>query len=248
MSDGSATHLPIAAALLLIACRASSAMAGMGSGMGNMAAMQMNDRARFGALLIDQLEWRHDGSRDLAVWEGEGWYGGDYDKLWLRTEGTEGRASDDDVRVELLWDRILTRWWNLQAGAREDAGTGPARTWAAVGLRGLAPQWFEVEATLYVGDAGRTAARVRLTNELLLTQRWIVEPEAEANLYGHADPARHRAAGLSDLDIGVRLRYEISRESGPYVGTSWSRHNFAEPGSRAPQHFWQLVAGVRLFL
>ena len=185
--------------------------------------MQMNDAASTGSVLLDQFEWRHDGSGDAAVWEGEAWYGGDYDKLWLRTEGERLQGITADARVELFWDRIVSRWWSLQTGAREDFGDGPPRSWAALGVQGLAPYWFGVEATAYAGDAGRTAARVKVEYDLRLTPRLVVQPEAEANLYGKADPARQLGSGLADLDVGVRLRYEIRREFAPYVGVAWRR-------------------------
>ena len=185
--------------------------------------MQMNDAASTGSVLLDQFEWRHDSSGDAAVWEGEAWYGGDYDKLWLRTEGERLQGITADARVELFWDRIVSRWWSLQTGVREDFGDGPPRSWAALGVQGLAPYWFDVEATAYAGDAGRTAARVKVEYDLRLTPRLVVQPEAEANLYGKADPARQLGSGLADLDVGVRLRYEIRREFAPYVGVALRR-------------------------
>jgi copper resistance protein B len=184
--------------------------------------MQMDDTARTGTVLLDQLEWRHTDSGSAGVWEGEAWYGGDYDKLWLRTEG-ETVQGTTDARVELLWDRLISRWWSVQSGVREDFGNGPARTWAALGVSGLAPYWFDVEATLYVGGASRTAARLKVEYDLLLTQRLIIQPEAEANLYGKPDPARQLGSGLSDLQVGLRLRYEIRRQFAPYAGVVWQR-------------------------
>ena len=213
------------------------------------AMMQMDDAARTGMVLLDQLEWRDSADGSAAVWDAEGWYGGDYDKVWVRTEGERVDGATQNARVDLLWDRVVARWWNVQAGAREDFGQGPARTWAAIGVQGLAPYWFDTEATFYVGDAGRTALRLKMEYELLLTQRLILQPEGEANLYGKADPARRLGSGLSDLEIGLRLRYEVRREFAPYFGVVWSR-NFGgtadlvrEAGGSASDV--QLVAGVR---
>jgi copper resistance protein B len=213
--------------------------------------MQMDDSANTGKVLLDQFEWRNTAAGSAAVWEGEGWYGGDYDKLWLRTEGEGVQGSSEDARVELLWDRVIARWWNLQAGGREDFGNGPARSWAAAGVQGLAPYWFDVEATLYAGDAGRTAARVRVEYELLFTQRLVLQPEAEVNLYGKSDPARQLGPGLADLDAGLRLRYEIRRELAPYVGVAW-RRLFGATAERAraagaSASDVQLLAGVRIW-
>lgn len=213
------------------------------------AMMQMDDTARTGMVLLDQLEWRDSAEGSAAVWEAEGWYGGDYDKVWLRTEGERVDGTTQNARADLLWDRVVARWWSVQAGAREDFGQGPARTWAAIGVQGLAPYWFNTEATFYVGDAGRTAFRLKMEYELLLTQRLILQPEGEANLYGKSDPARQLGSGLSDLEIGLRLRYEVRRQFAPYVGLVWSR-NFGgtaafvrEAGGSARDV--QLVAGVR---
>ncbi len=184
--------------------------------------MGMDDTGTTGMVLLDELEWRDTSAGAAAAWEGEGWYGGDYNKLLMRSEGEQGGATDT-ARIEAFWDRIVSRWWSVQAGAREDFTGGPARSWAALGVEGLAPYWFNVEATLYVGDAGRTAARLRTTYDLLLTQRLILQPELEANLYGKPDPARHLGSGLSDLDAGLRLRYELRRGFAPYVGLVWQR-------------------------
>jgi copper resistance protein B len=214
--------------------------------------MQMDDTARAGRVLLDQLEWRSAQPGRGVAWEGEAWYGGDYEKLSLRTEGAPVRGTTEDARIELFWDRIITRWWNLQLGARESLGNGPARTWFAAGVQGLAPQWFDIEATLYAGEAGRSAARLRGEYDLFLTQRLIVQPEAELNLYGRADPARQLGSGLSDLDLGLRVRYEFRREIAPYVGIAW-RRLFGGTADRAraagvrPSDV-QFVAGLRCWL
>jgi copper resistance protein B len=214
--------------------------------------MQMDDTERFGKVLLDQLEWRHSGSTDAGAWDAQGWYGGDYNKLWVKTEGEVAHGSAENARVDVLWDRIVTRWWNFQAGARADFGKGPSRTWAAIGLEGLAPYWFDTEATLYVGDGGRTAARLKAEYDVLLTQRLIAQPEIEANVYGKPDPARQLGSGLSDLEIGLRVRYEFRRELAPYVGVNWSRR-FGRTGELAraagePDSGFQLLVGLRAWL
>jgi copper resistance protein B len=184
--------------------------------------MTMNDAAQIGMVLVDRMEWRHAGAAS-AAWEANLWYGGDYNKLWFKTEGWHVRDRTEDARAELLWDRTVARWWSLQLGAREDFGSGPSRTWAAVGMQGLAPQWFTLQGTLYAGDAGRTAARFQAQYELLFTQRLILQPELEVNLYGKSDPERNIGSGFSDMELGLRLRYEVRREFAPYVGLTWNQ-------------------------
>jgi copper resistance protein B len=187
------------------------------------AMMQMDDRERFGKVLLDQLEWRDTNAGDAAVWEGQAWYGGDSNKVFVKSEGKRVRSMTEEARAELLWDRIFSRWWSTQAGVREDFGAGPARTWAALGIEGLAPYWFDVEATVYLGEQGRTAARLKTEYDLLFTQRLILQPELETNLYGKSDRERQIGAGLSDIDLGLRLRYEVRREFAPYLGVAWNR-------------------------
>jgi copper resistance protein B len=190
--------------------------------------MQMDDTARFGKALFDRLEWRNgDTGEGRGVWDGQAWYGGDYDKLWVKSEGKYVSSGRDtgfrDADVELLWSRVISRWWNLQGGGRQDFGPGQSRTWLSVGLEGLAPQWFETEATLYASDEGRTAARLKAQYDLLLTQRLVLQPFAEANLYGHSDRQHQLGSGLSDLEVSIRLRYELRRDFAPYIGVVWLR-------------------------
>jgi copper resistance protein B len=189
--------------------------------------MQMDDTKRFAKVMLDQLEWRNgDSGEGRAAWDAQGYYGGDYDKLWIKTEGkytSGGRTGVHDATAEILWDHVISRWWNLQAGARQDFGVEQSRTWAAVGVQGLAPQWFQTEATVYASDEGRTAARLKAQYDLLLTQRLVLQPFAEANFYGRSDPARQIGSGLSDMEVSVRLRYELRREIAPYVGVVWLR-------------------------
>ena len=215
------------------------------------AMMQMDDRERYAKVLIDQLEWRDSSEGSASAWDAEAWYGSDYNKLRLRTEGDRVQGRTEDARAEVLWDRIIARWWSVQAGARYDFGEGPSRTWAAVGVQGLAPYWFEIEATLYAGEEGRTAARLKAEYELLLTQRLILQPEAEVNLYGKADRERGLGSGLSDLEAALRLRYEIRREFAPYVGLVWSR-SFGDTADQArangaDANDLQIVAGFRIW-
>jgi copper resistance protein B len=214
--------------------------------------MQMDDQQPTGMVLFDQLEWRDTAAGNAVAWDAEGWYGGDINKLWLRAEGERVDGSTRNARADLLWDHTFARWWSVQAGGREDFGAGPARTWAAIGVQGLAPYWFNTEATFYLGEQGRTAMRLKVEDALLFSQRLILQPEAEANFYGKADPGRQLGAGLSDLQIALRLRYELRREIAPYVGVVWSRRfggaaEFTRPAGGTADGV-QFVAGLRVFL
>ena len=213
--------------------------------------MQMDDRERFGAVLIDQLEWGEGSGAGAFDWYAQGWYGGDYNKLWLKTEGEHSDDTTTDARVEALWDHVVSRWWSVQTGLRHDFGDGPARNWAALGVEGLAPYFFNIEATAYVGDAGRTAARFRADYDLLFTQRLILQPEFELNAYGQDDPQRQIGAGIADFQLALRLRYQIRREIAPYLGVAWVRRTgktaeLAREAGEPTDDVWALV-GVRIF-
>lgn len=210
--------------------------------------MGMDDTAPYGLLLFDQFEWRDPDADSALAWDGRAFYGDDYNKALLKTAG-EHRDDAYDGSVELLWDHVFSRWWSLQAGAAHDFGEGPSRTWAAFGVQGLAPYWFEVEALAYAGDEGRTAASLSAEYEMFLTQRLILQPKFEMALYGKDDIANGIGSGLSDAELGLRLRYEIRREFAPYLGVMWSR-KFGQSadlargrGDDAEQI--QFVAGVR---
>ena len=200
-----------------------------------MDSMEMDDKALFGKVMLERFEWRDgDAPEARAAWDGQAWYGGDYDKLWIRSEGKYRANGSErgvhDADAEILWNRVISRWWNGQVGVRQDFE--PGRTWVAIGLEGLAPQWFETEATAYASDEGRTAARLKAQYDLLLTQRLVLQPLVEVNLYGRSDPQRQIGSGLSDVEVSARLRYELRREFAPYIGFVWL-HRFGQTADLA---------------
>jgi len=188
--------------------------------------------------LLDQFEGRFGANANFR-WDGQGWIGGDYDKLWVKSEGfveSDGRVADGDH--ELLYDRAISTYFDLQAGLRSDLDSRATRNWAAFGMQGLAPLFFELEATGYVSESGHLAAKLQTSYDLLLTQRLILQPQIELNLYSKADPDRRIGSGLSDIDAGLRLRYELSRKFEPYLGVTYSEQTGASADFRA-------VAGIR---
>jgi copper resistance protein B len=180
----------------------------------SMAAHDMHDDAVFGYLLFDHLE----AGEGAQAWKTQGWLGTDLHRVWLRSEGERRDDRLDHADVELLYGRPVSRWWDLLAGIRHDTGEGGTRDFLAIGVQGLAPYKIEVAATAYLGESGRTAARIELEYETRLTGRLALQPSIEANLYGRDDPQRGLGAGLSTLESGLRLRYEFTRRFAPYVG------------------------------
>lgn len=212
--------------------------------------MQMHDKAVRGMWLLDRLERRRStrGAGSTA-WNVQGWWGGDLNRLDWSTEGERSREGTRNGRVELHWSHAASAFRDWQWGVRHDFGWGPARQWFAAGVKGLTPYWFELAATLYAGPRGRTAARVEVGYELLFTQRLILSPSLELNLYGKDDARRDIRSGLSDVEAGLRLRYEFSRRFAPYLGVDWSRHfgRFDDGRRHEPAHETAWVAGVRFW-
>jgi copper resistance protein B len=172
-------------------------------------------------VLVERLEWQASAQGSDAGVHVVAWVGRERNRLWLRGEGAREDGRTEEAQAHVLWGRQITRWWDVVAGIRQDLEPGDAQTWAAVGVQGLAPYWFDIEATGYVGAAGRTQLRVDADYELLLTNRWILQPRFEAQLAGKADVERQTGAGLMTTDVGLRLRYEIRRELAPYAGVMW---------------------------
>ncbi len=182
------------------------------------------DNQIFTHVVLDQFEDRTNGPDHELRWDGEAWVGTDKNKLWLKSEGFSAISTVSDGDHEALYDRPIShmRYFDAQVGIRADLDSGPKRSWAAMGIEGLAPYFFQFAPTLYIREGGNVAGRLTGSYDLLLTQRWIVQPEAELNFYNKDDPARQIGSGLSGLDTGVRLRYEISRKFAPYVGFAYN--------------------------
>jgi len=182
----------------------------------------VHDSALNYLLLFDQLEWQTaEGANGINV-DSRGWLGTDLDRAWFRAEGDTESGHAGEVNAHLMYGRRFSRWWDVVAGIRQDFRPGSPQTWAAFGIQGLAPYWFEIEATAYVGGSGRTHARLEVEYELLLTNRLIVQPLFETEIVGKSDPERGIGSGISTTDLGFRLRYELRREIAPYIGVTWN--------------------------
>jgi copper resistance protein B len=183
-------------------------------------AMQpMMEQGILAHVLFNELEGRFNGTNTEFRWEGQGWVGTDYNKLWIKSEGTlQSNGTLDDGQQQFLYDRAISTYFDLQGGLRSDLDSRPARNWAAFGIQGLAPYFFDLELTGYVSGEGHLAGKLEASYDLLITQRLILQPQVELNLYSKADPARLVGARFSDIDTGLRLRYEINRKFAPYLG------------------------------
>ena len=217
----------------------------------DVAGHAVHDRALNSFVLFDQLEWQSVAGGTGFNVDSKGWVGGDRNRLWFRAEGDGEGERVGEAEAHLLFGRQISRWWDVVGGVRQDVRPGPARTWAAFGIQGLAPHWFEVELTGYVGAEGRTHFRGEVEYELLLTNRLVLQPLIEVEVFGKSDPERGIGAGLSTIDAGFRLRYEFRRELAPYIGVAWNNRfgKTAEFAEAVGEHSGaaRLVAGVRLW-
>lgn len=211
----------------------------------------VHDNAINSFFLADKLEWQDADQGSTLAWDLKGWVGGDIDRLWLRSEGERTHGKTENAEVQALWGHAISPWWDLVAGARQDFKPGDPQTWAAFGIQGMALSSFEAQATAFIGEGGQSAVRLEGDYDILLTNRLILQPTAEFNLYGKNDPERGVGSGLANSEVGLRLRYEIRREFAPYIGVSWNRaygktadYARAEDEDRSEA---KLVLGVRMW-
>ncbi|MBB6575554.1 copper resistance protein B [Xanthomonas arboricola] len=202
-------------------------------------------------VLLDRLETFDTTRGSGQDWEARAWIGGDIDRLWLRSEGERQDGRTQAASVEAFYGHAISPWWDLLVGARQDIGAGEHRSWAAFGVQGLAPYKFETEATLYVGSGSRAALRLEGEYEVLLTNRLILQPRVEADIALTDDDRRGVGSGLEQVEVGLRLRYEITRRFTPYVGWVHSR-SFGDTARRAaiddePARDSRFVAGLRIW-
>jgi copper resistance protein B len=172
--------------------------------------------------LAEQFEWQGGSGDDSLQWDATAWAGYSMDRLWLRTEGERPSGSSGAAQTELLYGRAVAPWWDAVAGVRHDVGPGPARTYAAIGVQGLAPQWFHVEATAYYGERGQAGLRLQADYDWLFTNRLILTSRTEAQAWSDDDERTGVGSGLSEASLGLRLRYEIRPELAPYAGVEWT--------------------------
>jgi copper resistance protein B len=186
-------------------------------------AAEMDDNI-FTFFQAEQLEYRFKDGNDTLNWDAQGWVGEDYNKLWIKTEGEkEFGGALEEAEIQLLYSRIIHPFWDVQIGGRYDVRPQPQRGYGVLGIQGLAPYYFEVDAAGFVSNKGDVSARLMGEYDLLLTQKLILQPSAELNLAVQEVEELGIGSGLTDVELGLRLRYEFVREFAPYIGVVWER-------------------------
>ena len=211
--------------------------------------MGMDDDPLVGKVTIDRLEVRDAEGDNPVVWEVDAWIGKDLNKLWFKSEGERVAGETEEAELQLLYSRAISPFWDFQAGWRRDLKPVPERDWFAVGVKGLAPYLFEVDASLFLGESDQVGASLQLEYEYMITQRLVLSPEVEINFHAKDDEATGTGSGLSNAEFGLRLGYELRREFTPYIGVNgWSKYGNTADYARTHGEETddvQFVAGIR---
>jgi len=168
-------------------------------------------------LNIDKFEKRS-GDSNSYVFESQAWVGFDLNKLLIKTGVERVNGSNESAKIELLYSRAISPYWDLQMGVRHDFDPQPERSWAVIGLQGLSPYNVNIDTALYFSKSGRTQLDIAAEYEQMITQRLALIPEAEFSFYGQSDNATETGAGFAKSEFSLRLAYEIKREFSPYIG------------------------------
>lgn len=218
-------------------------------GSANWGTAMMHDQP-FWMVMLDRLEYRDGDHGDDLLWDAQGWYGGDYRKLWIEAEGHAEGGAIEDAEVQLLYDRLVSPFWSIQGGVRYDYRPDAADvSYLSLGLQGLAPQWLEADLAAFLSEDGDLSVRGELEYDLRLTQRLVLQPRLELAASFSDAPELSLASGVTSTQAGLRLRYEVRREFAPYLGVSWTRlHGDTRHLARAdgePGSVTRFVIGVR---
>jgi len=190
---------------------------------GSALAGGMEDDPIITKVMIDQLETRVTDGDNPFVFEGQAWIGKDLNKFAIKADLEQVNGTTEELELQALYSKAVAVYWDFQIGVRQDIKSVPKRNWLAIGFQGLAPYWFEVDTALFIGESNQVGLRLSAEYEWMFTQRWVLSPEIEVNFHSKDDIETGVGSGLSDSQIGLRLRYEIKREFAPYIGINWNK-------------------------
>ncbi len=218
--------------------------------MSQISVADMNDDPLLTKFMLNKFEVQNNSSgADPLVWESELWIGKDLNKLWIKSDGERVSGKNEETETQLLYSRAIAPFWDAQIGIRHDTYENESRNYGTIGIKGLAPYFFETDASLSFGQNGQTKLNASAEYELMFTQRLILSPEVELNAYSQDDPTMGVGSGLSNIEAGLRLRYEIKREFAPYIGVNWNKMFGTTAdiatGNGIDTSDTQLVAGIR---
>lgn len=174
-------------------------------------------------IMLDRLERQTSDTANTIIWDAQGWYGDDIDKLWIKSEGHYDLGHQiEEAEAQILWSHAISAYWDLQVGAKFD-WQPEALSHAVIGVQGLAPHWFEIDAAAFASADGDITGRVEVEYDLTLNQRLILQPRMELSVAANDSRQAGVKQGMTHLNLGARLRYEFKREVAPYMGIEWQR-------------------------
>jgi len=200
-------------------------------------------------IMIDQLETRIVDGDDPLVLEAQAWIGYDLDKFVIKADVEQVKGVTHELELQALYSRAVDPYWDFQIGIRQDQKPAPNKNWLAIGFQGVAPYWLEIDSTLFIGEKEQVGFRFAAEYEWMITQRWVLSPEIEFNIHSKDEETRGVGSGLSNSQVGLRLRYEVRREFAPYIGINWN-NKYGNTATYAKNEgekvsSSQIVAGVR---
>ena len=191
---------------------------------GSPARADVMDDAIYWHVQAEQVEMRTGEGADTLAWEADGWIGNDDHRLAFKTKGENPIGKRlEKAEVQALYRRPISDFFDMNVGLRHNLRPDPDRTYAVLGIQGLAEQFIETDANLFVSETGDVSARLEAEVEWLLTQRLVLVPQAEADLSFSEDRKIHSGAGINTVELGLRLKYEMRREFAPYIGVHYER-------------------------
>ncbi len=193
----------------------------------------------------DKLEWRDSNEGSLLVWEIDAWVGKDLDKLWIKSNGESIDGKTEGNEIDVLYSKAISPFWDMQMGMRHEFKSTPTQDWVGIGVMGVAPYLFEVDANVFVNEDSNVNARLSAEYEYLFTQKVILVPNFEMSLYSKDDNVRGIVSGFSSMELGLRLHYQIKPEFSPYIGVNFDKkfgnavvHSASETQLLAGLSFW----------
>jgi copper resistance protein B len=196
-------------------------------------------------LLFDRFEYQNSDEKATS-WDTSAYIGYDINKIYLYSEGEKPKDGDSESENQLLISHAIAPFWDIQYGLGYDISGDSDQSWAVLAVSGLAPYFFETRAALLLGEDGNIGLRMTLEYEALLTQRLILTPSFEADLYSKDRPEMGIGKGISSIVAGMRLRYEIRREFAPYLGIE-RRKNYGNTADYNPIDETYATAGLRFW-
>lgn len=207
----------------------------------------------YGQFLFDRLEYNDKNNFDYEI---TSWYGGDYRRIWIELEGEHSFKNEEGniERLDLLYGKLISPFWDIRGGIGYTSSYGNVskdRIMAVIGLKGLAPYYFEIDTNFRLTSKGEIYGDFEAEYDLLLTQRLILQPRLDTKFSFSKIEEIGIGSGINNVKLSFRLRYEFKREFAPYIGFSYTKllgvtKNSAEQAGKDTSYFNSLI-GLRMW-